>query len=41
MVSNSIIYLVVQFYSWFKFYFSLFMSRVMYDNQSETIEKRI
>ena len=27
---------VVQFYPWFKFYFPLFLSMVMYDNKLET-----
>ena len=40
MVSKIIIYVVVQIYSWFKFYFSLFLSMVMYDNESETIRNR-
>ena len=29
-------YVVVQFYPWFKFYFPLFLGRVMYDNEFET-----
>ena len=41
MVSKIIIYVVVQIYSWFKFYFSLFLAMVMYDNESETMGKRI
>ena len=40
MVSKIIIYVVVQIYSWFKFYFSLFLSIVMDDNESETMENR-
>ena len=28
-----IIYVVVQFFSWFKFYFPLFWGMVMYDNE--------
>ena len=30
------IYVVVQFYPWFKFYFLLFLGIVMYDNEFET-----
>ena len=30
------IYVVVQFYPWFKFYFLLFLGMVMYDNEFET-----
>ena len=40
MVSKIIIYVVVQFDSRFKFYFSLFLAMVMYDNESETMGKR-
>ena len=35
------IYVVVQFYPWFKFYFLLFLDMVMYDNEFETIENKI
>ena len=30
------VYVVVQFYPWFKFYFLLFLGMVMYDNEFET-----
>ena len=32
---------VVQFYPWFKFYFSLFCGMVMYDNKFKTKETKI
>ena len=32
---------VVQFYPWFKFYFLLFLVKVMYDNKFETKENII
>ena len=35
------VYVVVQFYPWFKFYFLLFLGMVMYDNEFETKEKKI
>ena len=35
------VYVVVQFYPWFKFYFSLFWAMVKYDNESETNENKI
>ena len=35
------VYVVVQFYSWFKFYFPLFLGMVMYDNEFETKENKI
>ena len=35
------VYVVVQFYPWFKFYFPLFLGMVMYDNEFETKEKKI
>ena len=35
------IYVVVQFYPWFKFYFPLFLGMVMYDNEFETKENKI
>ena len=31
------VYVVVQFYPWFKFYFSLFWGMVMYDNELKTM----
>ena len=34
-------YVVVQFYPWFKFYFPLFWVIVMYDNEFETKENKI
>ena len=35
------VYVVVQFYSWFKFYFPLFLGMVMYDNEFETKQNKI
>ena len=35
------VYVVVQFYPWFKFYFLLFLGMVMYDNEFETKENKI
>ena len=35
------IYVVVQFYLWFKFYFLLFLGMVMDDNEFETKENKI
>ena len=35
------VYVVVQFYPWFKFSFLLFLGMVMYDNEIETKEKKI
>ena len=35
------VYVVVQFYPWFKFYFPLFLGVVMYDNEFETKENKI
>ena len=35
------IYVVVQFYSWFKFYFPLFLGMVKYDNEFETKGNKI
>ena len=35
------IYVVVQFYPWFKFDFLLFWGIVMYDNEFETKENKI
>ena len=35
------VYVVVQFYPWFKFYFPLFLGMVMYDNDFETKENKI
>ena len=29
----AIVYVVVQFFPWFKFYFSLFWGMLMYDNE--------
>ena len=37
----SCIYVVVQFYPWFKFSFPLLLGMVMYDNEFETKENRI
>ena len=36
-----VIYVVVQFYPWFKFYFPLFWVVVMYDNVFKTKENKI
>ena len=33
---TQIVYVVVQFYLWFKFYFFLFYGMVMYDNEFKT-----
>ena len=35
------VYVVVQFYPWFKFYLPLFLGMVMYDNEFETKENKI
>ena len=35
------VYVVVQFYPWLKFYLLLFLGIVIYDNESETKEKKI
>ena len=35
------VYVVVQFYPWFKFYFLLFWGMVMYDNEFKTKENKI
>ena len=35
------VYVVVQFFPWFKFYFPLFLGMVMYDNEFETKENKI
>ena len=35
------VYVVVQFYPWFKFSFLSFLGMVMYDNEIETKEKKI
>ena len=37
----TLIYVVVQFYPWFKFYFLMFLGMVMYDNEFETKENKI
>ena len=34
-------YVVVQFYRWFKFYFTLLLDIVMYSNEFETKENKI
>ena len=36
-----VVYVVVQFYPWFKLYFLLFWGMVMYDNEFETKENKI
>ena len=35
------LYVVVQFYPWFKFYFPLFWGMVMYDNEFKTKKNKI
>ena len=35
------VYVVVQFYPWFKFYLTLFLGMVMYDNEFETKGNKI
>ena len=44
-LSNSLlgklVYVVVQFYPWFKFYFPLIWSMVMYDNEFKTEESKV
>ena len=40
-VGQSGVYVVVQFYTWFKFYFPLFLGMVMYDNEFKTKENKI
>ena len=35
------IYVVVQFYPWFEFYFLLFLGVVMFNNEFETKENKI
>ena len=35
------IYVVVQFYPWFEFYFRLFLGVLMYENEFERKEKKI
>ena len=35
------VYVVVQFYPWFKFYFLLFLGMVMYENEFQTKENKI
>ena len=38
--SSSGMYVVVQFYPWFNFYFPLFLGMVIYDNEFETKENK-
>ena len=38
---TAFIIVVVQFYHWFKFYFSLFSGLVMYDNELKTKGNKI
>ena len=35
------LYVVVEFYHWFKCYFPLFWSMIIYDNEFETKENKI
>ena len=37
----NVVYVVVQFYPWFKFYFLLFLGKEMYVNDFETKENKI
>ena len=37
---NCHVYVVVQFYPWFNFYFPLFLGMVIYDNEFETKENK-
>ena len=39
--NDTILYVVVQFYPWFKFYFPLFLGMVIYDNEFETMKNKI
>ena len=39
--SDLYVYVVVQFYPWFKFHFLLFLGIVVYDNEFETKENKI
>ena len=42
VISNSYsVYVVVQFYPWFKFYFPLFWGMVMYENEFKTKGNKI
>ena len=41
LLSTHCVYVMVQFYPWFKFYFLLFLGIVMYDNEFETKENKI
>ena len=41
IINKLYIYVAVQFYPWFKFYFPLFWGMVMYDNEFETKENEI
>ena len=36
-----VVYFVVQFFPWFKFYFPLFLGMLMYDNEFKTKENKI
>ena len=38
---NFDVYVVVQFYPWFKFYFLLFLGMVKHDNEFQTREKNL
>ena len=39
--STNSLYVIVQFYPWFRFYFPLFLVRVIYGNEFETKENKI
>ena len=40
LMGKALIYVVVRFSPWFKFYFLLFLGMVMYDNEFETKENK-
>ena len=40
IASNYHVYVVVQFYPWFNFYFPLFLGMVMHDTEFETKENK-
>ena len=41
LLAQSDVYVVVEFYLWFKFYFALFWGIVMYDNKFEKKENNL
>ena len=38
---NYVVDVVVQFYPWFKFYFTFLLGKVMYDNEFKTKQNKI